>query len=422
MPRNQNTTKVTGFSGVTNTVSPEELTRADRGQFPLLAGENVYLTNARRLKSREGYALQTAGSYHSLWGWGSGAFVASGTSLNWLDSDLNETAVATNLTSNSSFSYVGVANRVYFMNSVGERGMVVDGTLQPWGLPYPDLEMLDSTTGGLPEGSYRVAITQRTASGEESGASVLQPILLGDGEGILVTLPTAHADAAEFSIYCSLANGAELYEVGRVAAGTATFTIFNSQNHGQQLKTLDVIEPPAGSQIAYHSGRMYVVSGNYLYYSDPFAHSWFREEQFFAYPDEITLVAPVDGGLFVSADQTYYIAGDDPQGASQKVVSDAKAVKGTLAYIQPGDIPDVQVEQPVWITDRGYVVGSPGGAVQHLTEEEFTFAVSTEGSLSRVRKDGVTTLVGLMGSPNNVSNDFGMSDRVSVEIIRNSVV
>ena len=406
MPHNTNTTKVRGFAGLINTVDPEELSGYDRSKFPVLAAENVYLTNGRRLKSRPGYALSTAGNYHSLWSTPTITLVASEGELRSLDTDLNETVLDTGLVPNSQISYAEAADRVYYMNANGERGMIQDGARSPWGIPAPGAGILTSTTGAMPAGTYRVGVTQRLDTGVESGVLDLPSITISAGEGISVHLPSPDADAVEFSIYCSHAGGQNLFAAATVPYTTTTHTITNTTSFGQMIKTLDVIEPPSGTQILYHYGRMYIVVGRYLYYSDALAHSWFRDDQFFAFPDSISLAAPVDGGIYVSADKTYYLQGTDPKSMSQTDVSDAQAVAGTLEYLYPGDAPDINKPHAVWISDRGFVLGAPGGSMTLLTEDQFTFAVSAEGSLNLVKRDGVATLIGLMESPSDDVNDF----------------
>ncbi len=424
MPQNQNTTKVRGFAGLVNTLLPEDLSGADRTRFPLLEAQNVYLTNARRLKSRPGFALAAAGNFHSLWSTGDVAYTMkrNANQLVALDSDLNETSLRSGMTPNSPISFAAAADRVYYMNDVGERGMIDGTTHLPWGLPVPAAPSLAAGAGALPAGTYQVAVTQRLASGEESGCWDFVQIALSSTGGIVVTLPTADADAAEFSVYCSRTNGGEMYEVARVAVGTSTTTIVNQTAHGQLLKTLDVFPPPSGDHIAYHKGRIYVAKGNYVYYSDALAHGWFRENQFWAFNDTVRLIAPVDNGVFICADKVYFFSGTDPRQANPDEVLDAQAVKGTLEYLYPGDFPEISRPHAAWITDRGFVLGAPGGTAQLLTENEFTFAVSPKGSLNLIKRDGVPTLVGLMQTPSDDTNDFGLADRISAEVVRNTVV
>lgn len=423
MPHNTNTTKIRGFAGLTNTVSPEELSGADRAKFPILEGQNVYLTNARRLKSRPGFVLSTAGDYHSLWSGGGTSLVVEADELRSLDRSLAETPLRTGLTPRAKMSYAVGADRVFYMNSVGERGSVQDGVAEPWGIAAPAPPIAIVSYGALPAGTYQIAITQRLASGEESGVDSVSALTLSTSGGIEVHLPSPDPDADAFSIYCSQPGGKNLYEVQRVSAVTATYRINSTTDFGQLLKTFDVIPPPAGTQVIYHSGRMYVVVGRYLYYSDSFAPGWFRENQFFAFPDAIALAAPVKGGIYVSADKTYFLSGTDPKNMSQDDdVSDAQAVAGTLEYLDKGDAADIDSKTAVWLSDRGFILGSPGGSVTLLTEDAYTFAVAEEGSLNLVKHDGVTTLVGLMESPSDEDDNFGVTDRVSAEVIRNSVV
>lgn len=421
MPRNQNTTKVRGFAGLTNTVSPEELTTADRDRFPLLEGENVYLTNTRRIKRRPGFTQAVAGNFHSLWSDERYSLAVRDDELVMIDDMLGVSVLRSGLRPRAPMSYASVHGKVYYMNEAGEAGVVINGADAPWGLPVLPAPRLTQTFGSLPGGTYRIAVTQRTSSGEESGVWDLATHTVSDGQGIDVEIPLVDTDATEVSVYCSMPNGEELYEAARLPASTPDVVVGTTRTFGDTLQTYDTMLPPLGQSVAYHKGRMYVVAGKYLYYSDALAPSRFKYTNFFGFNDEIRLVVPVNGGLYVSADATYFLQGSNPADMSQTQISDAVAVRHTVQYLEPGDILDITDDHAVWMTNRGFMLGSPTGQIQMMTEADYTFAVSDAGSLAKIKQDGVTTLVGTMKSPTDGDNDFGMSDRVSAEVIRNKV-
>ena len=47
-------------------------------------------------------------------------------------------------------SFAAAADRVYYMNDVGERGMIDGTTHLPWGLPVPAAPSLAAGAGALP--------------------------------------------------------------------------------------------------------------------------------------------------------------------------------------------------------------------------------------------------------------------------------
>ena len=351
------------------------------------------------------------------------SLVAAEDELRVIARDLSETTLRTGLTPNSRMSYAVGADRVFYMNAAGERGSIQDGVESPWGLALPSAPQVTVTTGALPAGTYQVGLTQRLASGEESGVNRFAQITLTSAGGITVHLPAPDPDAAEFSIYCSQPGGKNLYAVKSVLSTATTTTVNSTTEFGRLLTTEDVIPPPKGTQIAYNYGRMYVVTGRYVYYSDAFAPGWFRENQFLRFPGCRRAASRQSTAVCLSA-RTRRISfrGPDPKNASLDDVSDAQAVPGTLEYLEPGDAADISKAHAVWMSDRGFILGAPGGGITLLTEAEFTFAVAGEGSLNLVKQDGVATLIGLMESPSDEDDNFGMTDRVSAEVIRNAVV
>ncbi len=419
MPRNQPTNKIRGFSGLTNVVEPEELVDADRTKFPLLEAENVFLTNARKLKQRAGYTLATAGSYHSLWGNNDFGLAVKGTDLVQIDRDLTETVLRNGMAPRSPVSYDETGGRVYYMNDAGQRGYVESGATHPWGIEHLEAPTLATTGGSLAAGTYRVTVTQRLPDGQESAAWHTSSITVTGTQGILVTIPPVDAGADSVIVYAG--NGQDLYKMGEYPAATGSVSIVSNVTAGRPLLDWDGTTPPQATVLMYHSGRMYLGLQSYIYFSYPYKYGMFGEENYLPYGEPVTLMASVDGGFYVSADKTYYVSGDNPKAARQDVVSDAKAVKGSLTYVERGEFPEITKRHAVWLTDRGFVLAGPGGAFRHLTEEEFTFAVAEQGAIGKVKTDGVTKLVGLMKDASDDDNNFGMADRVSAEVIRNSV-
>src|SRR5690606_20528526 len=92
---------------------------------------------------------------------------------------------------------------------------------------------------------------------------------------------------------------------------------------------------PAGQHIAHHGARLLVAVGNALIYSEPFTpHLRDEARGFELFPAAITCLAAVEAGVFVVADQTYFLAGGLP----------AQTVRVALEYgapeQQPGYRPD----------------------------------------------------------------------------------
>lgn len=426
MPRNRPTDKVKSFGGLDNVHTPEDLVGAKKkGGQPLQTAQNVFQTDTGKLHRRPGSELSVSGDFHSLFSGRTGAFVAKDNTLQQINNNdiTDRTDVVTTLTPGSWLSYEEVGDDLFWMTEAGERGRIRNGTNYVWGVETPAQPALSEGTGGLEAGRYIVAVTCRDALGVESGASPVSSITLTSPGGITVSLPDNHVGADTISIYCTEPNGTDLYEVGRVDDSVTSHTIQNMVAAGRTLQTQEVRVPPSGRILGYTDGRMYIASGPYVYYSEPFAPSWFKDVNVFWYETDVTDGVAADGGIYIGADKTYFVKGDNPKAASQSTVSDAPITRGMTQKLYPGDMGELATTAAAWVSDRGFHVGMGSGEVTLLSEDKYTFSPGNRGKLELVKRDGVIQLIALTEEADTPSdNDFGLQDRVSIEIIRNSVI
>ena len=72
---------------------------------------------------------------------------------------------------------------------------------------------------------------------------------------------------------------------------------------------------------------------------------------------------------------------------------------------------------PYWFSDKGPMVGLPGGKVLPLTEDAVAYRVYGRGA-SQIRLDGgIASVVTAVSDPGTV-NRMGVGDSVAVEVIR----
>lgn len=156
---------------------------------------------------------------------------------------------------------------------------------------------------------------------------------------------------------------------------------------------------PAGSCIAHHGGRLLVAVGSVLTYSEPFQpHLRDAAKGFELFPAPITCIAAVEGGVFVMADQTYFIPGGFP----------AQSVRAVLAYGAPeqqaGYRPDGGAH---WMSHEGIVSCSQAGELANLQDQHI--ALTADGAAATLwrESDGMTAIVAALSAPSNTGAGVG---------------
>ena len=179
-----------------------------------------------------------------------------------------------------------------------------------------------------------------------------------------------------------------------------------------------MVQPPPGfSHFIYAFGRIWGGLGKRIYYSDPGQYEWFRPANFLPFLEDVVLVAPVTGGLFVSSlTNTWYLEGTDPAKMKSTWVGNG-AIPGTLTMVQvPASVAGGAVTSelfgkfskmptPIWMAPTGFVVGSHGGNLTYLTENKMNIQVRTQGAgLYRLKNGIPQVILSLFGLPEGASD------------------
>jgi len=136
---------------------------------------------------------------------------------------------------------------------------------------------------------------------------------------------------------------------------------------------------PPGRIVSYHNGRMYIVAGQFVFYSEPFAFDWYRPAtNFIAFPADVTVFEPCASGIWTVSDKTRFYAGGGPEDFVPRIVADYGATFGTSSRINGKDI-------ALWFSDNGPVMGSGDGAFKELADANVAIG-SAESGTSLVRQ------------------------------------
>lgn len=417
------------FSGGKNNVAKE--TELPKGSVRELL--NADLSNSGEISRRRGYTkIYDAGSeaVHSLFSSKLHTVFCQDTTLRKFNQDYTATLLKTGINPNNLMSYTEVNNQIYYSNAVDTGIVLEDGSVAPWGVKEPTGQPLLTlnATGNLWEGTYQVAITFVDANGQESGSSLAATIDVPAGNGITCSLFPTNADAAFINVYLTAPNGTVLHHRAQVPMGTTDVNFLsNPDKYGKQLETQFMEQMPAGHIVRYFKGRMWVAVGNVLMFSPALRYGVYDPRHtYFQFPSRITIVQPVEDGVYVVSDQTYFLSGTDPMQMAQRVVYSTGAVEGTGINVPPTMIKEDEFDTlpdylAFWYSSQGAVLGLPGGQVRTITEDIMNLPDYGRGATLLRNENGIRQLVTSLGARGNASG-FGASDTAVAEVRRNGVV
>jgi hypothetical protein len=183
-------------------------------------------------------------------------------------------------------------------------------------------------------------------------------------------------------------NGVDLFivENGVVSAFSIPqpqFVLVNGIN--MQLKTAIL----AAQIVAFYMRRLWYAVGPALYFSDAdnIEQSDVRDDPF-VFNKLITMVLPLDNGIYVGADKVYWLAGREPEEMTIPPGSgyDSTVVAGTgIAF--DGNIAGGTGKIGMFTTTDGICLGADNGQVQNLTLNKIAFADGHRGA-AIIRKSG----------------------------------
>lgn len=363
------------FLGLNN-VQPAEQLKA--GELTLAS--NVDIDLALKPRRRKGYTLPSATVHKNVW-------QADGFKLATRGAGGDLVNVDTNTVLHAALGHT----RVWYVNLPDGRTAYSNGTAcgvvsasarTTWGVPIPaSVGSAANTTGSLAAGDYQWSVTHvRASDGRESGpAYSAGAVTVANGGIAFSSLPVLAGHSTR--VYLTSHFGGERYFAGTAVAGALTYT---GPNHLLQLRCpTEFMRPaPAGKLLAFWRGRALVAVGPVLYASRPHQHELFdMRRDFKQFPADITLVQPVEGGIFVgTGEELGFMAG-----SQFDALSYSRRVAGAVALGSGVTVPGkkLRIGQGVEQGDcmlclaAGVITaGLPSGAVVALTDGRYTSAAT----------------------------------------------
>lgn len=372
---------------------------------------NFDVFDSGKLRRRRGFSQALAASgAHSLWSDGAdNAYFMAGGTLKRLSRDMSASSLGAVPSGVNPLAWSKVNADAYFTCPTA-RGKVTGGVLTDWGIDLPSSPpLMIQTAGALDVGTYHAVITYVMADGRESGSSAMSShVLTASGNLAFYGLPIpTQAGVVGKRIYLTTADGEVFYRVAEVSAvsGTAILGAF-----GPELRTLYLTPPPRGTALAFALGRLFIADGKTVWFTESmdFDHVDPRKN-FYQFPKDVTLIAGTRDGLYVCADQTYFIAGAGTAEAVQRVVFDFGAIAGTNTIMPV-------TKDPIWFSERGAVIGKDGGMATIVSEKLVSPGRMTVAASMVREKDSLRQFI-VVGN-NSEASSLQCGSYAEAEIVR----
>lgn len=267
---------------------------------------------------------------------------------------------------------------------------ITDGqTASAWGVPIPEsVGALTPVAGGMLHGEYRYYLTYvRLADGLESGTAFSLPTTVTTGGILLTGLPVR--DGYAINVYLSSHNDDRGY-----LAGSTTGAAFSYMGKNDALTlpsmTDDLMPAPAGTVTAFWRGRVLVAVGSVLFASRTNGWELFDlRRDFKQFSSRITLIQPVDDGLYVGTDsELAFLSGTEFDKLTYNQVMSGPVVLGSGVGV-PGELVKLgdsvgQGSAMICIAAGGLIIGLASGNITRIVEGRYTTAATEVAATFRV--------------------------------------
>lgn len=189
----------------------------------------------------------------------------------------------------------------------------------------------------------------------------------------------------------------------------------DSMTDSDPLLNLGSMGVPPLEFLCWHSSRIYGADGSDLVYTEAFDYYTTKPYNRIKFPEEITMLAPIQGGLYVaSANNTWFLDGTSPTEFKQVLVGRG-AVRGTLSYGVMINPDSFRERHPFWINSQGVCCGK-GGKEINLTSDKLLIPI---GSVGAGVIDHSTETPSYKVTLKNTTPTGRVGDKITMEVFRN---
>jgi len=367
--------------------------------------ENVVISREGVIMRRQGRTLLQAGhDFHSIAETNHGLLVGKGPGLFRFYPDVNAPELIMNLGSIGPIDFTDYNGHTYLTNGHGVWWMpATEHGARQCGVSLPDRlpAMVAHPDGALVAGTYAVALSVVDDNGEESPAAVLGQVELPNGGGIQLTGIDSSDMTLTYRVYLTPPDGDALYLSESFSAAFSQYLV-TRQPDGAIQATRNLSRLPGGQFIRGMNGRIYVASGDTLWFSQAMRpHLCNRAHNHIRFVGDIRFIEPLTAGLLVADNRgVWMLEGTDPTTARQRLISPTPVMAGSSIRVPATmtlrtQLPSAAV---IWLSADGYMVATDTGETESLNQKRARVSVDGRGKTVITEHQGTTQLVTLITS------------------------
>lgn len=194
--------------------------------------------------------------------------------------------------------------------------------------------------------------------------------------GLTQNLRMYYADVADRVYY---SNGAQRGYV----EGTTSYAWTKGSYVGPTTQR-EFYDPPNGTHLLVWNGRMYIVAGNLVYYSEPFSyHAFALGDRYLPFKSKIYMLIGVDDGLYVATeDGIYFLSGaDGPELRAPSLLAADRIIEHSEVRIDLERVRDFGAgEGYMFAGQKGLYIAGKSGMIRNVTRDNLKYPVATNGS------------------------------------------
>lgn len=286
----------------------------------------------------------------------------------------NASVLRSGLTVGGRISALRIANNVYWSNEF-ENGVVDAGpNNRDLGVPVPSRYVGTAISGNLGAGRYSYCFTDIESDGRESGAPTSITAALEENSGLSFSFTAGLAKR----FWITETNGDTLYLGAEVPVGETSFSYRNRQPLTSIPIDRMIMSPPLPwSEVDWFNASMIMAVGDRIEWTNEFDYELVnRAKNYIPFGEKVHIIAGVDDGFYIGTENGHYwLSGESMETLNISSRADYGAIPGTKAYVNGLVVGSGEATEmlPIWATQRGFVVGLPGGTLRNVHERLVDF-------------------------------------------------
>jgi hypothetical protein len=155
---------------------------------------------------------------------------------------------------------------------------------------------------------------------------------------------------------------------------------------------------PPGKIVRAFNGRLLVARGKLIYFSEPFAPALHRPvEGFIPFPDRVTMVRPIDEGVYVGTTKaTYWLAGTDIAKAELVKAQDEGVAEASDSVVEAGVVQ--------WFSHEGLVRGDRAGQITEMQADTAPAQTASSAATHHIDQGGTQYSVATSTRPSSAAS------------------